>query len=222
MTTLADKSLLSGGDNKPPMLEKHLLGLPGHSNLFEVHHHYVLSSDDLDAYDSDCDELIRQDCSHGQSLKDMAQMHSLRYKETVKIEEMENVEQFFRWSKKEPLPQLSLRAWGIVDVKKPFIKMEQAVAQHAWRPELSKLKMNQLNKDCANPPSSTPFVPPSRSDWDLLFQPMFDESLSPPPNVDLQAPEVIAPIPEAVAPEHAMSTRSSSSTTVVQGCHPTK
>ncbi|GKD39692.1 hypothetical protein Tco_1259899 [Tanacetum coccineum] len=24
MTTLADKSLLSGGDNKPPMLEKHL------------------------------------------------------------------------------------------------------------------------------------------------------------------------------------------------------
>ncbi|GKC52257.1 hypothetical protein Tco_1075002, partial [Tanacetum coccineum] len=51
-----------------------------------------------------------------------------------------------------------------------------------------------------NPPSSTPFVPPSRSDWDLLFQPMFDESLNPPPYVDLQAPEVIAPIPEVVAP----------------------
>ncbi|GJR35099.1 retrovirus-related pol polyprotein from transposon TNT 1-94 [Tanacetum coccineum] len=67
-----------------------------------------------------------------------------------------------------------------------------------------------------NPPSSTPFVPPSRSDWDLLFQPMFDESLSPPPNVDLQAPEVIAPIPEAVAPEHAVSTGSPSSTTVDQ------
>ncbi|GJW67038.1 retrovirus-related pol polyprotein from transposon TNT 1-94 [Tanacetum coccineum] len=45
-----------------------------------------------------------------------------------------------------------------------------------------------------NPPSSTPFVPPSRSDWDLLFQPMFDESLNPPPYVDLQAPEGIAPI----------------------------
>ncbi|GJW12145.1 retrovirus-related pol polyprotein from transposon TNT 1-94 [Tanacetum coccineum] len=67
-----------------------------------------------------------------------------------------------------------------------------------------------------NPPSSTPFVPPSRSDWDLLFQPMFDESLSPPPNVDLQAPEVIAPIPEGVAPEHAVSTGSPSSTTVDQ------
>ncbi|GJY93845.1 retrovirus-related pol polyprotein from transposon TNT 1-94 [Tanacetum coccineum] len=53
-----------------------------------------------------------------------------------------------------------------------------------------------------NPPSSTLFIPPSRSDWDLLFQPMFDESLNPPPYVDLQAPEVNAPIPEVVAPEN--------------------
>ncbi|GJS32822.1 putative reverse transcriptase domain-containing protein [Tanacetum coccineum] len=67
-----------------------------------------------------------------------------------------------------------------------------------------------------NPPSSTPYVPPSRSDWDLLFQPMFDESLNPPTNVDLHAPEVIAPIPEAVAPEYAISTGSPSSTTVDQ------
>ncbi|GKF97105.1 hypothetical protein Tco_0292926, partial [Tanacetum coccineum] len=59
-----------------------------------------------------------------------------------------------------------------------------------------------------NPPSSTPFVPPSRFDWDLLFQPMFDESLNPPPYADLQAPEVIAPIPEVVAPEHVVSTGS--------------
>ncbi|GJV80166.1 retrovirus-related pol polyprotein from transposon TNT 1-94 [Tanacetum coccineum] len=67
-----------------------------------------------------------------------------------------------------------------------------------------------------NPPSSTPFVPPSRSDWDLLFQPMFDESLNPQPYVDLHAPEVIATIPEVVAPEHAVSTGSPSSTTVDQ------
>ncbi|GJZ62422.1 putative ribonuclease H-like domain-containing protein [Tanacetum coccineum] len=51
---------------------------------------------------------------------------------------------------------------------------------------------------------------------DLLFQPMFDESLNPPPYVDLQAPKVIAPIPEVVAPEHAVSTGSPSSTTVDQ------
>ncbi|GJS93131.1 hypothetical protein Tco_0800099 [Tanacetum coccineum] len=54
----------------------------------------------------------------------------------------------------------------------------------------------------------------SISEWDLLFQPMFDESLNPPPYVDLQAPEVFAPIPEVVAPEHAVSTGSPSSTTV--------
>ncbi|GKE47168.1 retrovirus-related pol polyprotein from transposon TNT 1-94, partial [Tanacetum coccineum] len=46
--------------------------------------------------------------------------------------------------------------------------------------------------------------------------PMFDESLNSPPYVDLQAPEVIAPIPEAVAFEHAVSTGSPSSTTVDQ------
>ncbi|GJW49594.1 retrovirus-related pol polyprotein from transposon TNT 1-94, partial [Tanacetum coccineum] len=67
-----------------------------------------------------------------------------------------------------------------------------------------------------NPPPSTPFVPPSRSDWDILFQPLFDELHTPPPNVDLPAPEVIAPIVEVVAPEPADSTGSPSSTTVDQ------
>ncbi|GKE62762.1 retrovirus-related pol polyprotein from transposon TNT 1-94 [Tanacetum coccineum] len=35
-----------------------------------------------------------------------------------------------------------------------------------------------------NHPPSTAFVPPSRTDWDILFQPMFDELLTPPPSVD--------------------------------------
>ncbi|GKG20281.1 hypothetical protein Tco_0380082, partial [Tanacetum coccineum] len=42
------------------------------------------------------------------------------------------------------------------------------------------------------------------------------ESLNPQPYVDLQAPEVIAPIPKVVAHEHAVSTGSPSSTTVDQ------
>ncbi|GJR30844.1 retrovirus-related pol polyprotein from transposon TNT 1-94, partial [Tanacetum coccineum] len=67
-----------------------------------------------------------------------------------------------------------------------------------------------------NPPPSTPFVPPSRIDWDLLFQPMFDELLTPPPSVDHPAPEVIAPIAEVVAPKPAASTGLPSSTTVDQ------
>ncbi|GKB22050.1 putative ribonuclease H-like domain-containing protein, partial [Tanacetum coccineum] len=49
-----------------------------------------------------------------------------------------------------------------------------------------------------NPPPLTPFVPPSRTDWDILFQPLFDELLNPPSSVDCPAPEVIAPIPNDV------------------------
>ncbi|GKC46862.1 retrovirus-related pol polyprotein from transposon TNT 1-94, partial [Tanacetum coccineum] len=67
-----------------------------------------------------------------------------------------------------------------------------------------------------NPPPSTPFVPPSRSDWDLLFQSLFDELLTPPTSVDCPASEVITPIDEVVAPEPATSTGSPSSTTVDQ------
>nr|GEX96800.1 hypothetical protein [Tanacetum cinerariifolium] len=66
------------------------------------------------------------------------------------------------------------------------------------------------------PTSSSPFVPPSRNDWDLLFQPLFDELLTPPPSVDPPAPEVIAPIAKVVAPEPVESTGSPSSTTVDQ------
>ncbi|GKF60045.1 hypothetical protein Tco_0176831, partial [Tanacetum coccineum] len=39
-----------------------------------------------------------------------------------------------------------------------------------------------------NPPPSTPFVPPLRTDWDILFQPLFDELLNPPSSVDHPAP----------------------------------
>nr|GFA40333.1 hypothetical protein [Tanacetum cinerariifolium] len=53
--------------------------------------------------------------------------------------------------------------------------------------------------------SSTFYVPPSRNDWDLLFQP-----------VDHSAPEVITPIAKVVTPEPAASTGSPSTTTVDQ------
>nr|GFC49120.1 integrase, catalytic region, zinc finger, CCHC-type, peptidase aspartic, catalytic [Tanacetum cinerariifolium] len=46
--------------------------------------------------------------------------------------------------------------------------------------------------------SSTSYVPPSRNDWDLLFQPLFYELLNPPLSVDNQAAEVIAPIAEVI------------------------
>nr|GEV73997.1 retrovirus-related Pol polyprotein from transposon TNT 1-94 [Tanacetum cinerariifolium] len=67
-----------------------------------------------------------------------------------------------------------------------------------------------------NPHSSTPFVPPSRTDWNVLFQPLFDELFTPPPSVENPAPEVIAPIAEVVAPEPVVSTSTPFSTTVDQ------
>ncbi|GJZ50851.1 retrovirus-related pol polyprotein from transposon TNT 1-94 [Tanacetum coccineum] len=67
-----------------------------------------------------------------------------------------------------------------------------------------------------NPPPSTPFVPPSRTDWDMLFQPLFNELLNPPPSVDHPTPEVVAPFDEVAAPVPAVSTGSPSSTTVDQ------
>nr|GEY61885.1 retrovirus-related Pol polyprotein from transposon TNT 1-94 [Tanacetum cinerariifolium] len=64
--------------------------------------------------------------------------------------------------------------------------------------------------------SSTSYVPPSRNDWDFLFQPMFDELVNPPPSVVNQAPEVIAPISEVIPQVDADSIGSPSSTTVDQ------
>nr|GEV12941.1 putative ribonuclease H-like domain-containing protein [Tanacetum cinerariifolium] len=66
------------------------------------------------------------------------------------------------------------------------------------------------------PSSSTPYVPPSRNDWDLLFQPLFDELLTPSPSVDPQAPEVIAPIADVIPLVQAESTCLPSSTIVDQ------
>ncbi|GKB07577.1 probably inactive leucine-rich repeat receptor-like protein kinase [Tanacetum coccineum] len=54
------------------------------------------------------------------------------------------------------------------------------------------------------------------TDWDFLFQPLFDELLTPPPSVDYPAPEFVAPIHEVVAPGPAISTGSPSSTNVDQ------
>nr|GFB90775.1 retrovirus-related Pol polyprotein from transposon TNT 1-94 [Tanacetum cinerariifolium] len=63
---------------------------------------------------------------------------------------------------------------------------------------------------------STSYVPPSRNDWDVLFQPTFDKLLNPPPSVVNQTPEAIAPIAEVIPPGYVDSTGSPSSTTVEQ------
>ncbi|GJT77666.1 putative ribonuclease H-like domain-containing protein [Tanacetum coccineum] len=43
--------------------------------------------------------------------------------------------------------------------------------------------------------SPSPYVPPTKKDWDILFQPMFDEYFSPPPSVASLVPTFVAPDP---------------------------
>nr|GFD06104.1 hypothetical protein [Tanacetum cinerariifolium] len=66
------------------------------------------------------------------------------------------------------------------------------------------------------PSSSTSYVPPTRNDWDLLFQPLFDELLNPPPSVDNQDIEVIAAIAEVIPQDNDDLTGSPSSTAADQ------
>ncbi|GJY33684.1 retrovirus-related pol polyprotein from transposon TNT 1-94 [Tanacetum coccineum] len=60
-----------------------------------------------------------------------------------------------------------------------------------------------------SPPPLASFVPPSRHEWDLVFQPVFDEFFSPPASV-----ASLVPIEEA--PAHVESTGLPSSTTIDQ------
>ncbi|GKB20087.1 retrovirus-related pol polyprotein from transposon TNT 1-94 [Tanacetum coccineum] len=60
-----------------------------------------------------------------------------------------------------------------------------------------------------NPAPSVPFVPPSRREWDLVFQQVFDELFSPPDSV-------ASPVPVVEAPAPIESTGSPSSTLVNQ------
>nr|GEV09831.1 hypothetical protein [Tanacetum cinerariifolium] len=63
---------------------------------------------------------------------------------------------------------------------------------------------------------STSYVPPSRNNWDFMFQPIFGELLNPSQSVDHQAIEVIAPIVDVIPLVQADLTSSPSSTMVDQ------
>ncbi|GKB58155.1 retrovirus-related pol polyprotein from transposon TNT 1-94 [Tanacetum coccineum] len=65
-----------------------------------------------------------------------------------------------------------------------------------------------------NPPSTAPFVPPTRKEWDMVFQPVFDEFFNPPANVDSSVPADAIPVPAVEAQAPVESTGSPTSTTV--------
>nr|GFB20813.1 hypothetical protein [Tanacetum cinerariifolium] len=92
-----------------------------------------------------------------------------------------------------------------------------ASEQSSSRPALNEMTPGTISSGLVQPSSpSTSYVPPSRNDWDLLFQPMFDELLNPPPSVVNQVTKAIAPIIEIIPPVNADSTGSPSSTMVEQ------
>nr|GEU38391.1 hypothetical protein [Tanacetum cinerariifolium] len=108
-------------------------------------------------------------------------------------------------------PKVDIRIFiGYAPTKKAFRIYNRRPALHEITP--ATISSGLVPK----PTSSTPYVPPSRNDWDLLFQPLFDELLTPSPSVDTPAPEVNAPIADVIPPEQAKSTGSPSSTTVDQ------
>ncbi|GJX29809.1 retrovirus-related pol polyprotein from transposon TNT 1-94, partial [Tanacetum coccineum] len=65
-----------------------------------------------------------------------------------------------------------------------------------------------------NPPSTAPFVPPTRKEWDMVFQPVFDEFFNPPANVDSSVPTDAILVPAVEAQASVKSTGSPTSTTV--------
>nr|GFC77068.1 hypothetical protein [Tanacetum cinerariifolium] len=92
-----------------------------------------------------------------------------------------------------------------------------ASEQSSSGPALQKMTLGTISSGLVQKSSSsTSYVPHLRNDWDLLFQPLFDELLNPPPSVDNQDAEVIAPIAEVIPQVDDDSTGSPSSTAVDQ------
>nr|GEY32109.1 hypothetical protein [Tanacetum cinerariifolium] len=92
-----------------------------------------------------------------------------------------------------------------------------ASEQSSSRPALNEMTPGTISSGLVQTSSpSTSYVPPSRNDRDLLFQPMFDELLNPSPSVVNHAPKVIIPIAEVIPLVQANSTGLPSSTMVDQ------
>ncbi|GKD68272.1 hypothetical protein Tco_1322362 [Tanacetum coccineum] len=70
-----------------------------------------------------------------------------------------------------------------------LLVLVMASKQSSSGPALHEMNPGTLSSRLVpQPPSPTPFVPPTRNDWDTLFQPLFDEYFSPPPCVDHPVP----------------------------------
>nr|GFB51877.1 hypothetical protein [Tanacetum cinerariifolium] len=92
-----------------------------------------------------------------------------------------------------------------------------ASEQRSSGPALNEMTPGTISSGLVKKSSpSASYVPPSRNDWDLLFQLMFDELFNPSPSVTNQSPIDVALIAEVISTEQVDSTGSPSSTTINQ------
>nr|GEV81529.1 retrovirus-related Pol polyprotein from transposon TNT 1-94 [Tanacetum cinerariifolium] len=233
--------------------------------LTVITHNAAYQTDDLDTYDSDCDELntakvaLMASLSHygsyvlaevakimgygdyqignvtisrvyyveglGYNLFSVAQfcdsnLEVAFHQHTCFIRNLEGVD-LLTGSRGNNLDTLSfgdMIARIIKTINVNFDELTTMASEHgSLEPVFHEMTPTTISSGLVpNPSPSTPYVPLSRIDWDILFQPLFDELLNPPPSVDLSAPKVIAPIVEVVALEPVASTASPSSTTIDQ------
>ncbi|GKF31151.1 retrovirus-related pol polyprotein from transposon TNT 1-94 [Tanacetum coccineum] len=75
-----------------------------------------------------------------------------------------------------------------------FDELTTMASEHSsLEPALHEMTLAKIcSRLVPNPSPSTPFLPPLRTDWDLLFQPLIDKLLNRPSSVDRPTPEVIA------------------------------
>ncbi|GKB15218.1 retrovirus-related pol polyprotein from transposon TNT 1-94 [Tanacetum coccineum] len=114
--------------------------------------------------------------------------------------------------KKKAYRIYNLRTQKIIDtIHVDFDELSaMAYEQSSLEPALHEMTpTTPSSKLIPNPPPSAPFLPPSRHEWDLVFQLVFDEFFSPPDSV-------VSPVPEVEAPAPVDSTSLPSSTSIDQ------
>ncbi|GJW12543.1 hypothetical protein Tco_1578370 [Tanacetum coccineum] len=78
-------------------------------------------------------------------------------------------------------PYISLKFNSLIQSK---MAITYAIFEGKNRPAPQVMTLGTLSSGLVpNPIPQPPYVPPTRNDWDILFQPMFDEFFNPPPSV---------------------------------------
>ncbi|GKG27014.1 hypothetical protein Tco_0402717, partial [Tanacetum coccineum] len=99
--------------------------------------------------------------------------------------ELTQIDTFYNGLNDNNQDSLNVVAGGIIEtIHVDFDELIAMASEHSSSgPALHEITPATISSGLVpNPPPLTPFVPPSRTDWDMLFQPLFDELLNPPPS----------------------------------------